>query len=198
MEQVCYECAQGYSRSNYDAAMRMEPHCEPYHHNHCYTAAMADANKHNTAAPMYSFASEYSSACVDHCMNGLVPNFREMKCECPRGMYAHFKANCDVNDPACFEGCKCYAGSTMQGTQCKCDDPNQYVSLNGCVNDHSNDCHMPMSGYSKDHNACRMWEVCPMADPMFEGCKTCGMTNKFDGKPFPMECFDCAAGYVKL
>lgn len=41
MEQVCFECAHGFSRGNFDAAIRMEDRCEPYHHNHCYTAAMA-------------------------------------------------------------------------------------------------------------------------------------------------------------
>jgi hypothetical protein len=86
----------------------------------------------------------------------------------------------------------------MQGNMCKCDDPNQYVSFDGCVNDHSNDCHMPRSAYSKDHNACREWVPCPMGDPMFKGCMSCGMTNEFDGKPFPMECFDCAPGYARL
>ena len=36
-----------------------------------------------------------------------------------------------------------------------------------------------------------------MGDPMFEGCTECGMTNMFDGKPFPMSCFECAPGYEK-
>ena len=124
---------------------------------------------------------------------------REMKCECPRGMHPLFRSNCDPNDPAqdCFDRCDCNPGSTMMGTECRCDDPSQYVSLNGCVNDHSQDCHMPMSAYSKDHNACRTWEPCPMGDPMFEGCTSCGMTNMFDGKPHPMSCHECAPGYNK-
>lgn len=54
-----------------------------------------------------------------------------------------------------------------------------------------------MSMYSKDHSVCREFVPCPMGDPMFEGCNMCGMTNHFDGNPFPMECFNCAAGYER-